>query len=421
LIYCGDEFITEAQKKYRSICQCAELQRRVLMKQYLLCVLLMIPILSGISSICHADAIQRDLFILGVQLGGAQCVASLMESYPTESKPGAMSLIARNLGWSVDTTKRLGVGLPSLNQLQATMNGLSFTAIRQSLDAVMQEAQKTYGPYCPQAANEIVMGINLEGAECIASNEQAMPRAQRPGSGDLIVRNMTWLLQGIQIVNLGLSQAPVSKVIKETKAGATFASLLTSIGNIRLKLQAELEALPACAAPSAGNCTVYAYGKDETDGSDVGWNSLYPNPSFDDDPGRRGYPNAVWEGAHSCQGNQVCLSIKNLRSPYPPSHVLSVGYTVVLNGAMFDDGSNTRTFVLYRFSGEPQQRNFYQCYPIKGSTTQPPPQQPQQPQQQSCDACAQQKCPECKDTIVLLCIASGNDACQRCIDTKCPH
>ena len=388
------------------------------MKHYVFCAMLIITMLLGMSRMSSADAIQRDLFILGVQVGGAQCIASLNESFATKDKPGSMSLISRNIGWSIDTSKRFGNPLPSLVQLQATMNQLSFTAIRQSLDGVITEAQKVYGPFCPQAANEFIMGVNLEGAECIASVEQSFAREQRPGSGDLIVRNLTWLLQGIQVVNLGLSQTPVSQLLNAVKAGASFSSILTSIGNIRLNLQKELEALSACAAPGTGNCTVAAYGKDETDGSDVGWNSLYPNPSFDDDPARHGYPNAVWEGAHTCQGQQICLSIKNLRAPYPPNNTLSVGYTVTLNNGTFDDGSRTRTFVLYRFSGNPQQHNFNQCFPVKsggGGVVQPP------PRQQSCDECAQQKCPECKNTILLLCVASGNDACQRCIDTKCAH
>ncbi len=110
---------------------------------------------------------------------------------------------------------------------------------------------------------------------------------------------------------------------------------------------------------------VVAYGKDETDGSDVGWNAGYPNPSFDDDPARRGLPNARWQGAHWWDGTQLCLSITNLEAPYPPAHTLAIGYTVTLQSGTFDDGSTTRTFVLYRYSGVPVQKEATQCFATK--------------------------------------------------------
>ena len=106
---------------------------------------------------------------------------------------------------------------------------------------------------------------------------------------------------------------------------------------------------------------VIAYGKDETDGSDVGWNADYPNPSFDDDPARKGLPNARWQGAHSWDGTKLCLSIKNLEAPYPPAHTLAIGYTVTLERGTFEDGSVTKTFVLYRYSGVPAQKDVMQC------------------------------------------------------------
>jgi hypothetical protein len=109
---------------------------------------------------------------------------------------------------------------------------------------------------------------------------------------------------------------------------------------------------------------VKAFGKDETDGSDVGWNSGYPNPSFDDVPTRRGYPNAVWNGDHWWDGNHLCLAVRNLKAPYPPSHKLAVGYTVTLEGGTFEDGNSTKTFVLHRFSGNPQRSSFQKCVKV---------------------------------------------------------
>lgn len=133
---------------------------------------------------------------------------------------------------------------------------------------------------------------------------------------------------------------------------------------------------PAQAGPPGIQVQVQAYGHDESDGSDVGWNSQYPNPSFDDEPNRRGYPNARWQGSHYWQGDRLCLAIQNLEAPYPPGHTLAVGYTVTLQGATFEDGSATKTFVMYRYSGVPPQKNISQCYPVvfgAVAATPPPP------------------------------------------------
>jgi hypothetical protein len=122
------------------------------------------------------------------------------------------------------------------------------------------------------------------------------------------------------------------------------------------------------AVPSAGageQVLVIAYGKDETDNSDVNWNALYPNPSFDDDPARKGLPNARWQGAHWWDGTKLCMSIKNLEAPYPPAHTLAIGYTVTLQNGTFEDGSQTKTFVLYRYSGAPAQKEMTNCVATK--------------------------------------------------------
>jgi hypothetical protein len=119
---------------------------------------------------------------------------------------------------------------------------------------------------------------------------------------------------------------------------------------------------------------VIAYGKDESDGSDVGWNANYPTPSFDDDPARKGLPNARWQGNHWWDGSKLCMGIKNLEAPYPPAHTLAIGYTVTLNNGTFEDGSTTKTFVLYRYSGTPAQREISQCVMTKmeGGAVMPP-------------------------------------------------
>ncbi len=124
--------------------------------------------------------------------------------------------------------------------------------------------------------------------------------------------------------------------------------------------------LPPQAGSSGVQVQVVGYGRDESDGSGVSWNSQYPNPSFDDDPNRKGLPNARWQGAHRWEGDRLCLDIKNLEAPYPPAHTLSVGYTVSLQGGTFEDGSTSKTVVMYRYSGVPAEKNMSQCLRVIG-------------------------------------------------------
>lgn len=123
----------------------------------------------------------------------------------------------------------------------------------------------------------------------------------------------------------------------------------------------------ASVASAQVTATVEAVGRDETDGSDVGWNSQYPSPSFDDEATRRGLPNAVWEGSHRLEPGRICLMVRNLRSPYPPTNTLSLGYRVRLSGAVFDDGTSERTIEMHRFSGTPSPAPIERCLAIRSS------------------------------------------------------
>ncbi len=117
---------------------------------------------------------------------------------------------------------------------------------------------------------------------------------------------------------------------------------------------AESGSRPAATPAPRPRVGIAAYGKDESDGSDVGWNAPYPDPSFDDDPNRRGLPNAVWHGGYHWEGSELCLDVAELSAPYPPAHTLAVGYTVTLEGGSFKNGSNRKTVIVHRFSGTPE-------------------------------------------------------------------
>lgn len=118
---------------------------------------------------------------------------------------------------------------------------------------------------------------------------------------------------------------------------------------------------PAASMSARPQVSIEAYGRDESDGSDVGWNSHYPDPSFDDDPARKGLPNAVWRGGYIWEGSNLCLKVSGLNAPYPPSHTLAVGYTVTLAGGAFEDGSSRKTIIVHRFSGTPDKGDLSQC------------------------------------------------------------
>ena len=68
----------------------------------------------AIAQPAHADAVKRDLFILGVQIGGAETVSSMFEPFATADKPGALFLIRRNVRWSIDTADRIKISTKSL-------------------------------------------------------------------------------------------------------------------------------------------------------------------------------------------------------------------------------------------------------------------------------------------------------------------
>ncbi len=122
---------------------------------------------------------------------------------------------------------------------------------------------------------------------------------------------------------------------------------------------------PPSSSASGVGVHVEPYGKDETDGSEVGWNARGLRPSFDDDPARRGSPNAVWDGSFEVRPGELCLHIANLRAPFPPAHTDAIGYTVTLDGATFAGGERRKTIILHRFSGNPETTAFDHCEAIR--------------------------------------------------------
>jgi len=112
---------------------------------------------------------------------------------------------------------------------------------------------------------------------------------------------------------------------------------------------------------------IEGYAEDQTDGTIGYWNSKYPHPSFDDEEGRKGKPNGEWDGSYYFEDDALYLVIDNLRAEWPPSHTLSVGYTVTLSGGAFEDGSVAKDLILYTYSGTPGETRIVKGFRIKGS------------------------------------------------------
>ncbi|MBI1882667.1 MAG: hypothetical protein HYS08_00470 [Chlamydiae bacterium] len=188
-----------------------------------------------------ADEMKRDVFILGIQLGGAECTASLNEAFSTAERPGSLDLIKRNLSWSIDTSRRMGNPANSLVQLQSQLDQLTFPEIRQSLLGSIEFEQNTWASLSTQISSLFILGVHLEGAECVASYVQSFSREEKPGSLDLIRRNVTWVQQETRSVNLGLTTKDIDELVMMIDQGSSFQDILRKLEMIRLAWQKQLE------------------------------------------------------------------------------------------------------------------------------------------------------------------------------------
>lgn len=176
-------------------------------------------------------------------------------------------------------------------------------------------------------------------------------------------------LDGAEVFNADVPE------IKQLGGNLTFAPFVIE-GDVEMKVSVRsgtaTEPKPPPPTPpvtgpgaTATIASIEPYGHDDTDGSGVYWNAKLPTPSFDDDPKRTGKPNAEWTGTYDLKGDRLCVRIASLRAPYPPVHTLAIGYTVTLDGAIFDTGYRTKTIIVTRFSGTPGQATAGTCETVK--------------------------------------------------------
>jgi len=183
----------------------------------------------------------------------------------------------------------------------------------------------------------------------------------------------TGYLDGVEVFNADVPE------IKQLGASLTIAPFIVE-ADVEMKITVKgtpsaVTAPPVATVPAATTAQIASiepYGHDDTDGSNVYWNAKLPRPSFDDEPKRSGKPNAEWDASYELKGNRLCVRIASLRAPHPSVHTLAIGYTVTLDGAIFDNGNRTKTIIVTRFTGTPEQATAGTCETVKigGTPTQ---------------------------------------------------
>lgn len=189
----------------------------------------------------NSDELKRNLFVLGVQIGGAECVASLFESFSTSEKPGAFDLIKRNVSWSLETSRAMGNPSNSLARLKADLDKLNFAQIRQRLTDIIVVEQASWATLSTQASGIFVLGIHLEGADCVASHVRSFRREEKPGSVDLIRRNVGWIKDEVRKINMKLNTALPDTLYNDVnKSDVSFLTLYNQLSHLREIWQSEL-------------------------------------------------------------------------------------------------------------------------------------------------------------------------------------
>lgn len=188
---------------------------------------------------------KRNVFLLGIQLGGAECTASLNEAFSNAERPGAFNLIKRNVSWSIDTARRMGNPANSLVELQSQLDQLSFSQIQERLIKSIESEQNSWESLSTQISSLFILGVHLEGAECVASGVQSFSRKEKPGSLELIKRNVIWVKQDVKDVKLNLAVNQIDELLVAIDHDASFLDILKRLEKIRLAWQKQLESQPA--------------------------------------------------------------------------------------------------------------------------------------------------------------------------------
>src|SRR5438876_4471787 len=145
----------------------------------------------------HADEIKRALFVLGIHMGGAEGVAVEFAGKPTKDHPGALALMKRNLGWSLDVADKLKLPTAGLKALldDVEKDKATFADMAKRLGEMRLEMQASAAKSInPGAAAFFIMGVHESGAEGVALGARDFRREDKPGTSALIARQLRWMI-----------------------------------------------------------------------------------------------------------------------------------------------------------------------------------------------------------------------------------
>src|SRR5580765_2511112 len=132
----------------------------------------------------RADEIKRALFVLGIQMGGAEGVATEFVGDPTKDKPGAIALIKRNVKDSADIADVLKLPeTAALKTLLADVDKTTFADMTKRLGDLRLSVQATVAKMInPGAGAYFIMGVHQSGAERVAVGARGFDRRDKPGT-----------------------------------------------------------------------------------------------------------------------------------------------------------------------------------------------------------------------------------------------
>ncbi len=214
--------------------------------------LLLLPLIF-VPNTARRDSVKHDFFVFGIHLGSAECVAGLASPAFTFQQQGAADLVRRNLEWSIGAAARLNNQAAPIVQLQAEFDRLSFADVQRRLGETIIEYQTFYAGWNVQSSGLFVAGVHHAGAECIASHVRSFSVAQRPGSLDLIKRNVTWMAENIQNQQLGLNLEPLNAILDAIDGRVPFGVLYGMLVQLRTDWQQELLVQAPFGTTYAGN------------------------------------------------------------------------------------------------------------------------------------------------------------------------
>lgn len=224
------------------------------MRAKLFSMLLTALVLVGTATSARADSIKNGLFGLGIQMGGAEGVASEFVGRPTANHPGAIALVKRNLMNAIAITDTIKSPAPELKTMLADVDRLSFADMESTLATLRLSYQAKFAKEInPGAGAYFTIGVQQSGAERIALEAAGFPNNQRPGSAALIGRNLTWIKDGA--TTLGLSVPPVVALQSDLATGVPFSVMAKKLGELRLKWQDEISAQPGFGGVGTGGGT----------------------------------------------------------------------------------------------------------------------------------------------------------------------